>query len=205
MSSFLSKKLGVDPRKMKYIEEWWEGGGNSGPCVEVILEGVEVATLVFMQYRETPQGRVPMDMKVVDTGYGLERFTWVSQGTPSAYEAVFGPVVEGLKRTVGIKADYKILAEYSRTAGAMNMRTAADIRNLRETTAKKIGISYEDLMGFVAPLEDIYVICDHSRALAFMLNDGVVPSNVREGYFARMLVRRAHCVDEDAWSRKLLI
>ncbi len=187
----LSKKLGVNPRKMKYIEEWWEGGGNSGPCVEVILEGVEVATLVFMQYRETPQGRVPMDMKVVDTGYGLERFTWVSQGTPSAYEAVFGPVVEGLKRTVGIKADYKILAEYSRTAGAMNMRTAADIRNLRETTAKKIGISYEDLMGFVAPLEDIYVICDHSRALAFMLNDGVVPSNVREGYFARMLVRRA--------------
>ncbi|OPY26467.1 MAG: Alanine--tRNA ligase [Methanomassiliicoccales archaeon PtaU1.Bin030] len=40
-------------------------------------------------------------------------------------------------------------------------------------------------------MENIYVICDHSRALAFMLNDGVVPSNVREGYFARMLVRRA--------------
>ena len=40
-------------------------------------------------------------------------------------------------------------------------------------------------------MEDIYVICDHSRALTILLNDGVVPSNVREGYFARMLVRRA--------------
>ncbi len=46
-------------------------------------------------------------------------------------------------------------------------------------------------MQVVGPMEDIYVVCDHSRALAFMLNDGVVPSNVREGYFARMLVRRA--------------
>jgi len=42
----------------------------------------------------------------------------------------------------------------------------------------------------VKPLEEIYVICDHTRALAFLLNDGVVPSNVREGYFARLLVRR---------------
>ena len=58
---------------MRYIEEWWEGGGNAGPCVEVILDGVEVATLVFMMYRDTPEGRKPMNMTVVDTGYGLER------------------------------------------------------------------------------------------------------------------------------------
>lgn len=189
--TFATQKLGVDPKKMRYVEEWWEGGGNSGPCVEVILDGVEIATLVFMQYRETPQGRVPMDMKVVDTGYGLERLTWVSQGTTSAYEAVFGPVLAGLKERIGVHTDERVLAEYSKIAGAMNMRTAADIRLLRERTAERIGISYEELMKVVAPLEDLYVICDHSRALAFMINDGVVPSNVREGYFARMLVRRA--------------
>lgn len=80
--------LGVDPERMRYVEEWWEGGGNSGPCVEVILEGVEIATLVFMQYRESAGGRVPMDMTVVDTGYGLERYTWLSQATTSAYDAV---------------------------------------------------------------------------------------------------------------------
>jgi alanyl-tRNA synthetase len=188
---FYTGRLGVQKEKMRYIEEWWEGGGNSGPCVEVILEGVELATLVFMQYRETPQGRVPMDMKVVDTGYGLERSTWISQGTPSAYEAVFGPVVKQIQNELGVNPNQRILEAYSKVAGAMNMKTAKDIRDLRQRTADRLGISFEDLFQTVAPMEDIYIICDHSRALAFMINDGVVPSNVREGYFARMLVRRA--------------
>ena len=39
-------------------------------------------------------------------------------------------------------------------------------------------------------MENLYAICDHTRALMFMLNDGVVPSNVKQGYFARLLVRR---------------
>ena len=188
---FFSERLGTDPRKMRYIEEWWEGGGNAGPCVEVILDGVEVATLVFMMYRETPEGRKPMDMTVVDTGYGLERMSWVSQGTSSAYEAVFGPVVEWLKELAAVTPDVRVLTEYSKVAGATNMKTAADVRRIRETTAARIGIGYDELMRTIGPLEDIYVICDHSRALMLMLNDGVVPSNVREGYFARMLVRRA--------------
>ncbi len=188
---FFSERLGTDPKKMIYIEEWWEGGGNAGPCVEVILDGVEVATLVFMMYRDTPDGRVPMDMTVVDTGYGLERMTWVSQGVSSAYEAVFGPVVEWLKELTAVTPDNNVLTEYSKVAGATNMRTAADVRRIREKTADRIGINYDELMKTISPLEDIYVICDHSRALMLMLNDGVVPSNVREGYFARMLVRRA--------------
>ncbi|MFA5314123.1 MAG: alanine--tRNA ligase-related protein, partial [Methanomassiliicoccales archaeon] len=154
---FFSESLGTDPRKLRYIEEWWEGGGNAGPCVEVMLEGVEVATLVFMMYRETPEGRKPMDMTVVDTGYGLERICWVSQGKTSAYEAVFGPVLAYLKDLCNVSVDERILTEYSKIAGAMNMKTAADVRKLRELTAERIGTSYEELMNIVSPLEDIYV------------------------------------------------
>jgi alanyl-tRNA synthetase len=188
---FFTNCLGVSPEKMRYIEEWWEGGGNSGPCLEVILDGVELATLVFMMYKDEPDGRKPLNMTVVDTGYGLERITWVSQGTSSAYEAVFGPVLQHLKEIAGISTDSRILDEYCKVAGMTNARTAADIKRIREMTAERIGISYGELIQGVKPLEDIYVICDHTRALAFMLNDGVVPSNVREGYFARLLVRRA--------------
>ncbi len=184
-------RLGVDPKRLRYIEEWWEGGGNAGPCVEVIIDGAEVATLVFMMYRQGPDGMVPMNMTVVDTGYGLERMAWVSQGSSSAYEAVFGPVVEELKQRVGISTNTKVLQEYSKIAGMTNAKTASDVRRIREQTAARIGITYDELMKIVTPLEDIYVICDHSRALAILLNDGVVPSNVDKGYFARMLVRRA--------------
>ncbi len=188
---FFTVRMGVDPLRLRYIEEWWEGGGNAGPCVEVIIDGVEVATLVFMMYKVGPDGMSPMSMTVVDTGYGLERMTWVSQGTPSAYEAVFGPVVEELKRLANVQMNRKVQEEYSKVAGMTNAKTAADVRRIREQTAARMGISYEELMGIVAPLEDVYVVSDHSRALAILLNDGVVPSNVREGYFARMLVRRA--------------
>ncbi|MDD1748099.1 MAG: alanine--tRNA ligase, partial [Methanomassiliicoccales archaeon] len=184
-------RMGVDPLRLRYIEEWWEGGGNAGPCVEVIIDGVEVATLVFMMYKVGAEGMQPMSMTVVDTGYGLERMTWVSQGTPSAYEAVFGPVVEELKRLANVQMNRKVQEEYSKVAGMTNAKTAADVRRIREQTAARMGISYEELMSIVSPLEDVYVISDHSRALAILLNDGVVPSNVREGYFARMLVRRA--------------
>ena len=188
---FFTERLGTDPRKLRYIEEWWEGGGNSGPCLEVILDGVEVATLVFMMYRETSKGRELMDTQVVDTGYGLERICWVSQGTSSAYEAVFGSVVEDLKDLAGIRYDPRVMKEYAKVAGMTNAKTAADIREIREKTAERLGMSYDELMATVGPLEDVYVICDHSRALAIMLNDAVVPSNVQEGYFARLLVRRA--------------
>ncbi|HDM66837.1 MAG TPA: hypothetical protein ENG62_00415, partial [Thermoplasmatales archaeon] len=37
----------------------------------------------------------------------------------------------------------------------------------------------------------IYSLADHSKSLAFMLGDGVVPSNVKAGYLARLLIRRS--------------
>ncbi|HUI38710.1 MAG TPA: alanine--tRNA ligase [Thermoplasmata archaeon] len=136
----LTSELGADPAAISYKEEEWEGGGNLGPSLSVGLAGLEVATLVFMEYVRDGDRLAPMPLTVVDTGYGLERLTWLSQGTRTAYEAVFGPALEELRRTF-------------------------------------------------APREAA-ILVDHARALNFLLTDGVVPSNSKEGYFARMLVRR---------------
>ena len=188
---FLTKVHGLDPKVVNYSEAWWEGGGNAGPCLEVLIGGVEIATLVFMSYAIENGQQRPMDIQVVDTGYGLERLTWISQGTPSAYEAVFGDVLEDLKRLSGTRAEERTLAEYSKVAGKMKIETAADVRSLRADAAARLGMDAEEFMRQIRPLESIYVVCDHTRALMFMLSDGVVPSNVRQGYFARLLVRRA--------------
>ncbi|MFQ6128372.1 MAG: alanine--tRNA ligase [Thermoplasmata archaeon] len=187
---FLTERLGVSPDRVNYAEAWWEGGGNSGPCFEVLLGGAELATLVFMVYRDENGRRVPMDTKVVDTGYGLERFAWVSQGTPSAYEATFGSFLESVMAEAGIRPDQKIMGEYSKLAGKMKAERSLDMTELQKETAKLLDIPYEDLIRHVQPMEHIYALSDHTRALVFILNDGVVPSNVKEGYFARLLVRK---------------
>ncbi|MCI4368013.1 MAG: alanine--tRNA ligase [Thermoplasmata archaeon] len=99
----LTSELGADPRAITYKEEVWEGGGNLGPSISVGTLGLELATLVFMEYVRDGEKLVPMPLTVVDTGYGLERFTWFSQGTRTAYEAVFGSAYDELRATFPAK------------------------------------------------------------------------------------------------------
>ncbi|RBQ23398.1 Alanine--tRNA ligase [Candidatus Methanobinarius endosymbioticus] len=183
--------IGIDPAEITFIESWWEGGGNAGPCYEVCVRGVELATLVFMQYKILPNGdKEEIPLKTVDTGYGLERFAWISQGTPTAYDACFSPVINKLKEMTNINVDEKILAENAQIAGMMDIETFADIRSLREKVADKLNISIEELLKSTEPMEAIYAIADHTRCLAFMSADGIIPSNVKEGYLARLVLRR---------------
>lgn len=183
--------LGIDEKEITFIESWWEGGGNAGPCYEICVRGVELATLVFIQYRTLPGGgREEIPLKIVDTGYGLERFAWISQGTPTAYDASFGPVIKQLQEMAGVELNHRILGENAQVAGMMDIEDIADLKTLRSRVAERLGITLEELKEATEPMEAIYVIADHTRCLAFMLADGVIPSNVKEGYLARLILRR---------------
>ncbi|NJE62526.1 alanine--tRNA ligase [Thermococcus sp. 21S7] len=202
---FFTKDLGMKAEDITFKENPWAGGGNAGPAFEVLYRGLEVATLVFMQYKKAPENAdpsqvveikgdryVPMETRVVDTGYGLERLVWMSQGTPTAYDAVLGYVVEPLKRAAGIeKIDERILMENSRLAGMFDIEDMGDLKVLRQEVARRVGISVEELEKAVRPYELVYAIADHTKALTFMLADGVIPSNVKAGYLARLLIRKS--------------
>jgi len=202
---FFTKELKMKPEDITFKENPWAGGGNAGPAFEVLYRGLEVATLVFMQYKKAPENApadqvveikgdyyVPMETRVVDTGYGLERLVWMSHGTPTAYDAVLGYVIEPLKKLAGIeKIDERILMENSRLAGMFDIEDMGDLRYLREQVARRVGISVEELEKAVRPYELIYAIADHTKALTFMLADGVIPSNVKAGYLARLLIRKS--------------
>ena len=183
--------LGINPEEITFIESWWEGGGNAGPCYEVCVRGVELATLVFIQYRTLPGGeKEEIPLKIVDTGYGLERFAWISQGTPTAYDASFGPVIDQLKKMAGVEFDQRILSENAQVAGMMDIEDIADLKILRQRVADRLDLSLHELTLATRPMEAIYIIADHTRCLGFMLADGVIPSNVKEGYLARLVLRR---------------
>jgi len=67
----------------------------------------------------------------------------------------------------------------------------------RGEIADRLDVDVNRLRELVEPLESIYAIADHSRTLAYMFGDGIVPSNVGTGYLARMVLRRTkRLVDE---------
>ncbi|QGN05933.1 alanine--tRNA ligase [Halorhabdus sp. CBA1104] len=198
----LFEELGADPAEVTLIEDPWVGGGNAGPAFEVIYKGAELATLVFMQFEQDPDGDYemkdgnrysPMDTYIVDTGYGLERWAWVSQGTPTVYEAVYPDTIDFLTDNAGIDhtdEEEEIVHKAAKLAGRMDIDEAEDVEAARDDIAAEIGVETERLRELVEPLESIYAIADHSRTLAYMLGDGIVPSNVGTGYLARMVLRR---------------
>ncbi|SFL42442.1 alanyl-tRNA synthetase [Methanobrevibacter olleyae] len=185
------KSIGIDSEEISFIKSWWKGGGNEGPCYEVCCRGVELATLVFMQYKTLENGeKEEIPIKVVDTGYGLERIAWISQGTPTAYDACFAPVVDKLKEITNVEVNEEILACNAEIAGMMDIEDIGDIRELRQQVADSLDISLDEYLKNAEPMEAIYIIADHTRCLAFMLADGIIPSNVKEGYLARLVLRR---------------
>ena len=198
----LFEELGADPAELTLIEDPWVGGGNAGPAFEVIYKGAELATLVFMSLEQDPDGEYEMkdgntysemDTYIVDTGYGLERWTWMSQGTPTVYEAIYPEMIAFLKDNAGIELtedEAAVVHDAAKLAGHMDIDEAEDIEAARDDIAAEVGVTVDELRDLIEPLEDIYAIADHCRTLAYMLGDGIVPSNVGTGYLSRMVLRR---------------
>ena len=200
------KSIGGDLQKVTYKEHPWIGGGNAGPSVEVLIGGLEVATLVFMNLgrnkTDAPgidlNGEMyyPMKSRIVDTGYGLERFVWASRGSPTIYDAVFPEMVSRVMEAAGMEhlledAEYtKILSLNARYAGLLGDISGANLFQLRNKVASAINVPPDKLDRMIGPIEKVYAIVDHTRCLAYMLGDCIVPSNVREGYLARLVIRR---------------
>ena len=209
----LVNTFGITPEEITYIENPWSGGGNAGPALEVIVGGLELATLVFMNLEEHEDGDVEikglryreMPLQIIDTGYGLERFCWAAAGTSTIYEAIypesvnwlkqiadFNSMVEGLR--LGVDTD-DLLAELSQLAGILNIDVGTDVHSLYQRLVERLGdggveISISDLKRLTEPLSSIYAIPDHMHAICNMLGDGLVPSNAKAGYLVRMMARR---------------
>jgi alanyl-tRNA synthetase len=200
---FLHKALGVT-QGITYKESSWAGGGNAGSCLEVLVGGLEIATLVFMNLVADPRGKYkvegerysPMGMKVVDTGYGLERIAWLSKGTPTLYDAAFPKLIELIKSESRISFDLKeehCLKLMERAVKLASLIPQSDpiYWKTLANKLKQVGIEIEveKLKETLLPIENTYALADHLRCLAFMLGDGLVPSNVKAGYLARLIIR----------------
>jgi alanyl-tRNA synthetase len=190
---WVTKDLGVKSDEVVYTEEVWSGGGNAGPCLESIIRGLEVATLVFMQYKVVDDDFVKLPIRTVDPGYGIDRYAWLSQGVPSGFHAVYGNLLEKIFTMADLtKIDGKLLKKIAEVSGLVNLDKTASRLETRKKEAALVGLSVDELDKFLVPIENAFAVVDHAKCLSFLLSEGVVPSNIQEGYLARLIFRRIY-------------
>ena len=129
---------------------------------------LEIWNLVFMQFDRQADGTlVPLPKPSVDTGAGLERIAAALQGVTSNYHTdLFLPLLKRAEQVVGLA--YTGIS--SEGLGGAKPKTGASA-NIDPASFR--------------------VLADHARAVAFLLADGVFPSNDGRGYVLRRILRRA--------------
>jgi alanyl-tRNA synthetase len=153
---------------------------------EAFIEGAESGrflefwNLVFMQFDKQPDGSlVPLPKPSVDTGLGLDRTTAIVQRVNNNYHTdLFRPLIESVEKATGIPYRGKDSNEpywHQFSAGQRGAEYSAAVK--------------KDNRVLVDPAS-FRVIADHGRAVAFLLADGVFPSNEGRGYVLRRILRR---------------
>jgi alanyl-tRNA synthetase len=187
------RELGVPDSHIRRLGEkdnFWVAGptGPCGPCSELYYDQgesfgcgspdcgpgcdcdrfLEYWNCVFTQFDRQEDGTlVPLPKKNIDTGMGLERTAAILQHVQSNYETdeLRGLIAVG-ERISGVKYMSTMQAGLDACADDATLRDARNDLSLR-------------------------ILADHSRAVTFMIGDGILPSNEGRGYVLRRLLRRA--------------
>jgi alanyl-tRNA synthetase len=140
--------------------------GHPGEACAVNVDGcerfVELGNLVFIQYNRDSAGKLtPLPMKHVDTGTGLERVTAALQSIETGR----------LLGNYDIDLFQTIISKIQIASGELG-------------TGLKYGTGADTDISFRA-------IADHSRAICFLISEGLRPGNGEREYVLRRLIRRA--------------
>ena len=185
----LTQQFGIKKEEVVFVEDVWSGGGSFCSSLEYFVRGLELGNAVFTEFQGELGQHTTLDQKIIDMGAGLERFAWITNGTPTAYDCCFGPVNQILFEKIGIDSDSEMLKKYF-TEIAREIDHFDDLNQVRRLAVKSAGITEDQVNKIITPLEGMYLIADHLRTLIFAIADGALPSNVGGGYNLRMMLRR---------------
>ena len=204
----LTNVLGIKPEEITFVEDIWIGAGAFGSSLEYFVRGLELGNAVFTEFEGDENNYRIMKNKIIDMGAGLERFSWITMGTPTSYDCTFGSVIKYLENSIGIQKDESFLSNYfkfvSRKFNMIEDDSSDKIIKLKKSIAHEMGVTFEHLEKIVSPYEAIYTIADHTRTLLFAISDGSLPSNVGGGYNLRILLRRVlSIIERFKWNIKI--
>jgi alanyl-tRNA synthetase len=196
----LTERFGVPREEVVFVEDVWVGYGAFGYSLEYYVRGLELGNAVFTEFEGTPSNYRRFEPQVVDMGAGLERFVWLSRGTPTSYDAVFAGEVGELGRRLGIPRDDGLAGKFFAVSGMHDLTEVPDPSRALGEVLGEAGIREDEYAKYVKPWVDLYTVLDHSRTLLFAVADGALPSNVGGGYNLRAILRRAQGIlESNSW------
>lgn len=171
-SASLWKSLGVPDERIAFLpreNNWWGPAGQTGPC------GPDTEMFYWIDSTmPAPAKFDPTDSRWVEIWNDVfMQYRKTEQGT---YELLAKPNVDtgmGLERTLAVLS---------------GVRSAYETHlwlPLLDTLERQQTIALSDAERLIR------IIADHTRAAAFIIVDGVEPSNKDRGYVLRRLLRRA--------------
>ena len=120
--NWLTQTLNVPKEEITFIEDVWAGGGNMGPSIEYFIRGLEVGNMVFMQYKTFHDGsREELDIKVIDTGIGLERIAWLYNGSPTSYQDTFAHAYAFMTEKLDMKCNNEVWEKFGPYSCTLNI------------------------------------------------------------------------------------
>ncbi len=155
----------TDTKRTEFSRDAFVEGAEAGRFLEIW-------NLVFMQFDRQPDGVLkPLPKPSVDTGAGLERIAAVLQGVTNNYHTdLFVPLIAKAEEVLGMSYD-----DRPRDGVGTAVWPPAPASGNRPVTYDAVSFR---------------VLADHARAIAFLIADGVFPSNEGRGYVLRRILRR---------------
>ncbi len=190
INKWLTDGLRLNKKDITFVEDAWVGAGYAGNSLEFFAGGLELGNQVYMRYSIAHDGLKELESKTIDMGAGLDRWAWVSQGTPTVYESIFPKTLNFVKSAVGIDYDDALMRKVYKFLGRFDFEErhlSAAINSL----TKETDLEYKEISDMLEKLQSIYSIVDHTRTLLVSIHDGALPSNVGGGYNLRNILRRA--------------
>jgi alanyl-tRNA synthetase len=173
-------KLGIPQERIYYLpkkDNWWGPAGNTGPC------GPD--SELFYDTGLPKHG--PDCQPGCSCGKYIEIGNNVFMQYNKTADGTFEPLKQrnidvglGLERTLCV-----VLGTEDVYSTDLFIPIVQRIQELRNRQGSKTSLSPEQEQRLVR------IIADHLRAAAFLIADGVTPSNVEQGYICRRLIRRA--------------
>ena len=192
---WLVEELGIDPDEITYIEDVWAGGGNLGPSIEFFIRGLEVGNMVFMQYKTFHDGsREELDIKIIDTGQGVERIAWLMNGTCTSYMDTFKNALEFAQSHLKVNMHGDVWDKFGPYSCTLNIDETDDIEKTWSELAEKMQVPVDDVKTAIKEVKDLYIVLDHTRTILITISDGSLPSNVGGGGNVRNILRRVFSI-----------